>query len=130
CGACNRRCLAPTGGSGSACNAGSCVQNCPSGDSVCGSSSSSPLCANLQNDPLNCGSCGHICPNPAACVNGSCAACPAQFPDVCPTLGILSPGDRPTSCDNLSISNINCGRCGNQCVLGTSCQNGTCARIQ
>ncbi|MCA9859838.1 MAG: hypothetical protein KC438_08955 [Thermomicrobiales bacterium] len=49
---------------------------CPAGTVACGS-----VCANLDNDPENCGSCGHECPTmptsdesmtPSLCVAGDC----------------------------------------------------------
>jgi hypothetical protein len=53
-------------GMGLACIGGVC--QCPPGTITCTSSS----CADVLHDPLNCGSCGHACPNGNACANGVC----------------------------------------------------------
>ncbi len=67
CGACGIVCVAPTS---------ACLMN-GSGQWVCSPPCTPPLvacngqCVDLQNDPLNCGACGKICPS-NICVAGVC----------------------------------------------------------
>lgn len=46
---------------------------CPAGTTCCGGTA----CADLQNDPDNCGACGHHCT--LNCVNGACVGCPPGY---------------------------------------------------
>ena len=73
CGACGATC-----GTGEQCNAGACKcgskQGTFGGGAVCtGGTSCCPgnTCADLQNDPKNCGSCGTACPT-GKCQKGAC----------------------------------------------------------
>jgi hypothetical protein len=55
---------------------------CPPATTVCGA-----LCVDLQDDPSNCGVCGHACPAPQACNAGQCTgscAPDADEPDDAP----------------------------------------------
>ncbi|MHB8417926.1 MAG: hypothetical protein ACYDCL_07610, partial [Myxococcales bacterium] len=62
--------------SGQTCNgAGACTETCASGYSVCGSGATA-YCANLQQDPLNCGICNTVCGTGEVCRGGLCSACP------------------------------------------------------
>jgi hypothetical protein len=74
CGTCTRRCtlgtVACVGGmcqTQSVCDGGPC---CAPGYTACGRTTSS--CANLQNDPSNCGSCGTTCVGRQQCILGLC----------------------------------------------------------
>jgi hypothetical protein len=126
CGSCGLACHQPTNGS-VACklvmsqepwpNAQlvyQCVVTCEPGYTQCGSD-----CANLANDPENCGSCGRGCPAPAnaiaTCTGGACAFSCAPGFTLC--------GD---ACVDTSTDSSNCGSCGNVCRGGASCKDGTC----
>jgi len=74
CGSCNHACPA-----GSTCQGGACV--CGTGLTVCSLDSFSPtsktapknfICANLQTDEANCGTCGKVCGAGETCCNGKC----------------------------------------------------------
>jgi hypothetical protein len=63
--------------------------SCASGETRCTQTRS---CANLQTDPVNCGTCGTNCGTSGLCVAGSCksfiyaaaaAECPAAEPTFC-----------------------------------------------
>ncbi len=118
CGTCHTACAAGTVCSGSVCN------------SVCavGSTYCAGTCHNLQTDPLNCGSCGNVCPARAnatpSCGSGTCGfVCNSGYGD-CD--GIASNG-----CETaITTSVANCGGCGRPCssANGTpSCAGGVCA---
>ena len=81
----------------------------------------------IQTDPFNCGSCGHVCTTAhgtPACANGQCAtgSCDANWGD-CNSL----PGD---GCEtDLRTTTAHCGSCGIACVNpngSTQCLAGTC----
>ncbi|HEU4535355.1 MAG TPA: FG-GAP-like repeat-containing protein, partial [Polyangiaceae bacterium] len=122
CGACGRACAA-----GQACLAGACVDPCPSG--ACAEVCAPPFeacgagtCADLRNDPSNCGACGRACPEGDFCAAGACV----------PRAGCAAP---LTSCDvggaelcaDLRSDPSNCGGCGNACPGGQLCAAGVCA---
>jgi hypothetical protein len=97
--------------------------SCAAGISKCGSNS----CADLMNDPGNCGACAQRClGGSVACEGGICQetscdggpCCAAGF-TTCPVAG--SP---MVSCVDLQTNVMNCGSCGNSCA--TMCIGGTC----
>jgi len=80
----------------------------------------------LQNDLLNCGSCGNACDfrnSTGACTLGVCtiAACNAGFTD-CNSNGV-------DGCEvDLVTDRLNCGTCGMACVGGRNCCASMCSR--
>jgi hypothetical protein len=89
-------------------------------------------CADLANDPANCGGCGFICPVGQSCAQGVCSATPANcgigriggFCDLDAGDGfVCCPG---TGCTNLAMDAANCGNCGSSCISGLSCISGIC----
>ena len=101
CGSCNTSCAdipTPEGGSPYSCQGGQCVTNCPSGFSLCGNK-----CVALQDDNLNCGSCGHVCSGNFACEGGSCSTYYCAY-DACQVDNDFSSGTHLECCD----ANQNC----------------------
>ena len=85
-----------------------CVQN----QLECGGST----CVDPMSDPLNCGACGSICSEGAACVAGDCtASCEAPL-ELC---GVL--------CVDTATTAAHCGSCDHDCGPGVPCVVGTCA---
>jgi hypothetical protein len=65
---------------GGSCQNGRCVSGCPNGATSCGG-----VCANLQSDEANCGSCGTSCAANEVCQTGRCfprGICPS-FTQIC-----------------------------------------------
>jgi hypothetical protein len=57
------------------------ICRCESGKTICGELD--PFCVDLQNDPANCGACGHACPPGAGCSRGVCCPAARTCPDRC-----------------------------------------------
>jgi hypothetical protein len=102
------------------CGGGCCPHQCCGGDT----------CTNLETDPLNCGLCTLVCPEPAnstsTCVNGKCGlACDSGYTQCgnacCPSADGCCSG----SCTPLNTTS-NCGACGISCGPGSCCWNGVC----
>jgi hypothetical protein len=92
---------------GRVCYNGRCV--CPPGLTDCGG-----YCADLRNDPYNCGGCGRACSGGEVCDNGACG-CPSGLTDC------------GGACVDLASDPNNCGGCGNVCSDPTPhCAGGTC----
>ncbi len=77
--------------------------------------------ANLATDPLDCGSCGNVCPHAAGtnllpvCSNGQCKfECQSSLTQC------------GNACVDTSTDVANCGACGNACQSGQTCQSGKC----
>lgn len=75
-------------------------------------------------DPVNCGSCGNVCPPNQECVDGTC---------ICPE-GTTRCGKR---CVDLAVDVDNCGACGNYCPGASdesangspTCSGGVCGYV-
>jgi hypothetical protein len=89
------------------------------------------VCRSVQTDPVNCGSCGTVCPTPPntggpVCMGGMCAAGPCT-PGFANCNGIAMDG-----CETNTINNpTNCGGCGIVCPMrpnttGSVCAMGAC----
>jgi hypothetical protein len=75
--------------------------------SMCGNS-----CTNTNQDPANCGSCGHACMGGQFCVAGLCNS-------NCGVLALCA-----GICTGLN-DRTNCGTCGHPCAAGEECKSGT-----
>jgi hypothetical protein len=90
----------------------------------------------LNSDPLNCGTCGRVCPSGAACVLGVCTY--TVLPTTCVPVSLTE-----TKCDgkddncnglidegfNLAGDPLNCGACGRVCGAGQYCALGHCTLL-
>jgi len=93
---------------------------------------SPPLCADLVNDPLNCGACTFRCESGQMCVQGICTGqgptCPStRFTSYCdadagPTF-VCCPG---APCADLESDPAHCGDCQHACGTGHPCVGGQC----
>jgi hypothetical protein len=90
---------------------------CAGGESSCGS-----YCADLANDPSNCGACGYVCAEPrpyeyGACIDGECRYTCAEGAVYCDGF-----------CTFLGWDPYNCGACGNVCPESAPyCNQGECS---
>ncbi len=98
----------------------------------CLDSSTGVVCADLANDPANCGSCGTACPGGQSCANGVCsgsvAPCLAgRVNDGCnlggSPVGLCCPGG---GCSDPTNDAQNCGGCGLACAAGQKCVAAIC----
>lgn len=85
--------------------------SCPVGRMACGG-----LCVTVEQDPMNCGTCGNECAEARECRGGQC---------------VVALGCEPTAyCDNrcveLDTNNDHCGKCFNSCAEDKNCQGGEC----
>ncbi len=71
-------------------------------------------CADLTQDPNDCGACGNACAADSTCVNGTCVTCPDAGSD-CSNV-----------CKNLRNDPSNCGHCANVCMANDTCVDGQC----
>jgi hypothetical protein len=123
CGACGHACPTNAICSGGACQGGG---GSYPGLAACTGAGGAPFCANLLSDPANCGICGNICPGTQGCYNGTCSAGPP--PPACPggTEICIDPPTQKQFCSDPRSDSANCGKCGNACAAGMSCQNSVC----
>jgi hypothetical protein len=88
------------------------------------------FCANVMNDPANCGMCGLQCGAGKYCMQGTCmtGGAPADGGAIsCPAAYMACyPPAAPAYCANFSVDTQNCGGCGKACPGGWACTNGTC----
>jgi formylglycine-generating enzyme required for sulfatase activity len=132
CGACNRRCSAPTGRS-PLCAAGVCgatVACSPSNLADCDGVAANGCETDLNTALAHCGRCGNACGQAngaATCTAGGCAiTCAANFGDC--------NASNADGCEtDLRTSNANCSRCGLACALPDvstqACAGGACAVV-
>ncbi len=73
-------------------------------------------CADLDNDPVNCGACGMRCTSDQLCQSGACQ-------NACVSTERFCAG----SCVNPRTDRTNCGGCGVVCATGQACAAGVCA---
>jgi len=126
CGSCQNACSVAHGTPG--CSAGSCVvAACDPGFGDCNSQVSDGCETGLNDDPQNCGSCGHGCSfanAEAGCQAGQCrlGACHDGFGDC--------NGSAADGCETATGSDLqNCGSCGHACSFPNataSCVAGQC----
>jgi hypothetical protein len=123
CGTCGHVCT-----NNAICASGTCQGGGGSypGLAACTGSGGAPFCTNLLSDPGNCGMCGNICPATQGCYSATCGAAPP--PPVCPggTELCTDPMFQKQYCSDPRSDSANCGKCGNACASGLSCQNGVC----
>ncbi|MBL8716830.1 MAG: hypothetical protein JNL79_12585 [Myxococcales bacterium] len=126
CGACGNKC-----GSGQSCQAGVCQATCGTGLTACtgsggdggaegGADGGAGYCANLDNDPANCGACGKACAAGLLCKAGTCTPTCAPYA-TCPAVGAAAP-----YCADTVTDPTNCGTCGTKCGPGTTCVASKC----
>ncbi len=84
---------------------------CGGGTIQCGAQ-----CADLSNDPQNCGDCANECAEGEYCSEGECGTTCSGGTKACGEL-----------CVNLETDRNNCGSCGETCKSGELCSEGECA---
>jgi len=146
CGSCNNRCA-----SGQICCNGVCVgstgtSNCGTCGNIC--SGINPRCCqnkcvDVDNDPLNCGSCLQSCAKNSFCCAGkcippdskNCGGCniscgPNQKCQDGKCVSGCDPNSGLTNCNgvckNLLTDNNSCGACNVPCPAGSFCSSGVC----
>lgn len=110
-------------GPGEVCSAGACGATCGAPLTKCEPSGAPSYCADTQNDPANCNTCGNACPavpnGIPVCTGGSCTyACAGNTVDCNPLA--------QDGCEDLQTDAANCGTCGNACPAGFRCGAGKC----
>lgn len=113
CGTCDHGCA-----STDICSMGECVVMCTEADHrICvntdASGTRTQVCADLMNDPMNCGTCNTRCAGGATCTAGICA---------CPTGQEACSG----TCVDLLTDSNNCSFCLTSCGVGGVCVGGSC----
>ncbi len=112
CGACGAPCVVPN--ATASCTGGKCaIATCTSGWTDCNGMAVDGCEANLQNDPMNCGSCGMQCTGMETCQAGMCGL-------ACPKGTANCPGDPTGQCDTTLGTNKNCAFCSDACNLANS----------
>ena len=105
--------------SGMVCSGGKCGESCLSGQVLCGGKCVDPL-----TDNAYCGASGDCkgdeagqrCKDGEVCSDGTCVMSCVEGQVIC-----------SGKCIDTQTDNLNCGRCGNKCSIGSSCFNSNCA---
>ena len=120
--------------SGRVCVNGLCLRTCdPSNPVECGLSETCcahlKACVNTDNDPMNCGACGEVCPEVISnfCSDGRCGCQGWSSTPCLEGQGCCPRADDPSSfeCVELMTDPENCGSCGHSCG-GLDCVDGEC----
>jgi hypothetical protein len=94
--------------------------------------------ANTMNDPLNCGQCGHVCPQASGsqfaatpvCSAGVCTfQCASDAGADAGNLITCPAGMGASGCFDPKTSVTSCGGCGNECTSGQQCLDGNCCAV-
>jgi hypothetical protein len=115
CGVCTTAC---SGGGNDKCSAGVCTHDCPGGTQLCGDGGCYTQ-AQLDSDPVNCGTCDHKCQPNEACVGGTCG----QYfvPGSCVTCPCAACTNAPGyTCCTVSAGPLNVP----VCYQGSACPGG------
>ena len=104
-----------------------CVDRCGGGGLNAGTGlECNGQCADVANDPANCGGCGVFCPSEGAaltpCQGGGCQC--AQGLTLCTKTG--APPAQALVCVALGDDPENCGACNNRCPYVATCLGGQC----
>lgn len=114
CGQCNVPCA-----SGSSCTDGRCeeydAQACNAATKRPGMEMCGDICADTDFSNIDCGACGHACPDGTKCNFGECTEQCSSPLKYC-----------GQGCINPNTDKDNCGRCGNQCADDQRCEFGVC----
>ena len=97
-------------------------------DGACGASQTAcdAGCADLTNDPKNCGSCGHACGTNQGCASSTCGTLCTPPEVMCGGGEAGADAGGPTYCANLTNDPANCGACGKVCGNNHICSTGNC----
>jgi len=100
---------------------------CPM-DPMTGAIGSTYACdTNTENDPDNCGGCGHKCQRGPSAFNFQESCVAGHCEPFCDTGWLDCNGDLDDGCEaNLQFDRNNCGACGNECADGVDCISGNC----
>jgi len=94
---------------------GSSSDACPTTQTSCNGA-----CVSTNNDPANCGACGHACQGTELCSHGQCVSVCAASEQACAADG------GGGFCTDLQSDNANCGACGQPCQPLERCSAGKC----
>jgi hypothetical protein len=127
CGGCGAACA--VNNNSPSCGGGACgIGTCQTGYANCGDAGAGDAglgCfTHTDQDPLNCGTCGNVCPEGQYCSSGTCSlSCPPSLPTTCSN---TSGGEY---CANLTNDPLNCESCGSACPVANNtpaCSSGAC----
>lgn len=124
CGACGHLC-----GPDDSCYSGTCgatISGCGNAPDGHGLVNCNGVCADLEKDTNNCGTCGNVCSPSWSCYRGKCETAwqgPWRCESVPDHMYWCDTGDQ---CVNVWEDDNNCGACGNACPDGDICSEGSC----